>query len=362
VPAAPAPTARAAAGDRLALLLSTAQLSRVTRHVGLTVPALRAAHGIVTKKPATWQLRAWQGDYLAQTQPAWLANPDPRLTWFELCALTLDHGVWHDRAYWHVTRRGADGYPLAFELIDPQRVTDDERGMWVDGKPADALDGPAPVILSDGRILESLIPIRWQGLGGLGRAGSVIVTLALNLLSAASRYADSPLPQAAIRSTSGAKLKDTEITALLDGWDLARASRTTAYLESAELETFGWSAKELQLVEAREHVALEIARALSIPAAAVDASGGDSMTYANVVDRRRDLVEALRSWIAPIEQALSLHAAPRGTDIRYDVTAFLRDDPVTRMSIWASGIASGVLTVPEARAQEPLAIDERGTP
>jgi hypothetical protein len=211
------------------------------------------------------------------------------------------------------------------------------------------------VVLSDGRILESIVAIRWDGLGGLAAAGGVVVELALALLTAAMTYANDPQPQQTLVNESPTMLTDDEIDDLLDGWTTARRTRGTAFLQNVKLESNGWSAKELQLVEAREHAALEIARALALPAWAVDASSGASLTYATVVDNRRELVEALRLWVAPLEQALTLHALPRGIEARFDVTSYLRDDAPTRMATWEAGIRSGVLTVDEARAAEPLA-------
>lgn len=353
--AVPAPTtAGAATSDPVARVLSiltAAQLARVTPTVAMYVPAVRSGHAKVTKTPTTWPLRAWSGDVLTATQPAWMRNPDPRRTYFDLIASTLDQAVWHDVAYWRVTQRGADGYPLAFELLDRDAVVDDAQGVRL----ASGELNPGPVVLADGRILESILPMRWHGLGGLARAGSVVVELALALLSAALTYANDPQPQQTLVNESPTMLTDDEIDTLLDGWTEARQTRGTAFLQNVKLESNGWSAKELQLVEAREHAALEVARAMALPAWAVEASNGASLTYSTQVENRRDLVEALRLWTAPLEQTLSLYALPRGVDALFDVKAYLRDDAETRMRTWQTGIAAGVLTVDEARAAEPLA-------
>jgi hypothetical protein len=337
-------------------IIENARLAYVTRRLALTIPAFRAGHARITKQPGTWPLRTWRGDYVLPEQPAWLRNPDPRRTFTDLVSATLDDAVFHDRAFWHVTRRGVDGFPLAFEQIKAERVTEGPAGWLVDGKPADALTGPGPVVLADGRILESFIAMTWNGLGGMRGAGAVVVDLALALLTAAAHMAKSPMPQAALKPSDGARqLDDTEIDELLDEWEAKRAARATAFLQGVTLESIGWSAKDLQLVEAREHSALEIARALALPAPAVDASNGSSLEYSTTVENRRDLVEALRLWTAPLEQSLTLHATARGIDVRFDVTSYVRDDAATRMSTWAAGIASGVLTIDEARSQEPLA-------
>ena len=102
-----------------------------------------------------------------------------------------------------------------------------------------------------------------------------------------------------------------------------------------------------------------------LPARAIDATTGDSMTYANVTDARADLLEALRPWMTPVEQTLSMSYftgtrsaglyVPDAYRVTFDADAYVRDSPTVRMATWASAIASGVLTVDEARHWEPLA-------
>jgi hypothetical protein len=339
-------------------ILTNSQASTVTRFLGLTIPAMRTAHTVITKTPGTWPLRAWYRDQLLPVQPAWMSNPDPGTTWGGLIAQTLDDAMWYDRAHWRVTRRGADGYPLAFQRVPAADCTDDGVQVLVKGKtPRDAFpDDPGPRILADGRILESFLTFRWEGMGGLQGAGSVVVDLALALLSAASNYANAPVPQTTLElDASAGLLGDDEITAMLDKYEAARRERGTAYIQGGKLTHNGWSARELQLVEAREHTALEIARAVSLPASAVEASNGASLQYSTTVENRRERVEALRLWMAPVDQLLSLHALPRGVDARPDVTSYLRDDVTTRMGAWAVAIDKGILTLPEIRSQEPLA-------
>lgn len=364
-PVAPTPvtlTEPMTGAERIRAIVTDAQLLRVTKHVGLQVPAMRSGHTQITKKPGTWPLRMWVGDRLAKYQPAWLENPDPRSTFAQLIAETLDDAIWHDRAYWRVTRRGADMYPLSFVRIPAEQVTEDEKGIYVQGVPASKLpDTPGPVIFTDGRVLESVIPMHWSGLGGLNGAGRVVVDLALSLLATATSMAKVPLPQAVLEAEAGsAEMTQTEIDELLDSWDLKRQTRSTAFLQKLKLHEVSFNAKELQLVEGREHSALEVARALSLPASAVQASNGASLEYSTTVENRRELVEAVRMWTAPLEQALALHAAPRGLSTRFDVTSYLRDDPSTRMTTWATALASGILTLDEVRSQEPLATG--GTP
>src|SRR4029077_12027794 len=156
-----------------------------------------------------------------------------------------------------------------------------------------------------------------------------------------------------------------EIQALLDDWETARQTRSVGYLNDVvDYQTFGWNAAELQLSEASEYAALDVARIFGLPARAVDATTGDSMTYANVVESRRDTLDALRPWMAPVEQTLSLTArasrpqglvVPYGIRVRLDIDDYVRDTPATRMDTWDKALSPGVLPLAEVRSAEPLA-------
>jgi hypothetical protein len=45
---------------------------------------------------------------------------------------------------------------------------------------------------------------------------------------------------------------------------------------------------------------------------------------------------------------------PYGIRCDFDDTAYLRDDPLTRMQTWAAGIDSGGVSLDDAKLQEPL--------
>jgi HK97 family phage portal protein len=159
-----------------------------------------------------------------------------------------------------------------------------------------------------------------------------------------------------VKASDGTYLDDDEIDQLVDDYVRSRQRTGVGFLQSADLETYGWSARELQLVEGRQHLATELARMVGLPADAIDAPSGDAMTYANRVERRRELVEALRPWLTVIEQTLSQDIVTRhGQAVRFDVDPYIRDDPATRAVIWGQLVGAGILTVDEVRAIEPFA-------
>jgi hypothetical protein len=358
-PTRPAPVAspdsprRAADRDPLSDAIMRRRLGTMASDEAMSIPAVRKAVATISGTLSTFALRLWT-DAGMQTSgvPGWLTQPVDGRTLQYVLKHTVDDLIWHDRAYWQITARYTDTLrPSRFRYIAAERVLPIHNTGDVDAPPAaywvDGIEVPksAPLVVFDA-----------AGLGGLRLYGWAMLDLYVRLMEAAGRYADSPLPSMALHNT-GADLDPDEVAQLLAAWEAARQARSTAYLNSVvKAEAFGWSARELQLTEAREHAAQEVARLFALPAFAVNAADASPMTYANVVDRRRDLIEALRPWVTVIDQTLSLPPiTPSTQQVRMDVAAYTRDDPATRMTTWATGIAAGVLTVEEARAAEPLA-------
>lgn len=364
---APIPRRRAssfAAGEGSGVTPSASlyRAQAVAIDIALSIPAMRRAV-VVLLTPATFTLSAWQGTTrLAPTDPrsSWLRQPDPRRSLMWTLARTLSDGLWFDRCVWRMTRNIA-GQPSRFERVHPNRYTSIDDPLDPDTAIGWILDGQT---LSVTEFERDHVVFDFAGLGGLRRLGAPLLGVYADLQAAAGNYARSPHPADILRN-SGADLTTEEIDSLLSTWETNRARRSTAYLPaSLTYEAQGWSARELQLVEAREHAALEVARLVGLPAFAVDAKSGDSMTYGNTVDRRRDVAEALRPWMTAITQTLSLddrtgrpagRVLPAGVVAEFDVDAYTRDDPETRMRTWDLALSSGVLDRDEVRAAEPLA-------
>lgn len=342
--------------------VSTYRAERVALDIALSIPAVRKAQHVIAGTIATFAIAGYKdGQRLPAGDPrvSWLAQPDPTTTRYWTIARTIQDLIWRDRAVWRITDRTLMGSLASAERLHPNRIDvvthpldPDRVTKWI----IDGQETPtSQLVIFDG-----------AGLGGLARYGFELLTLYGQLQAAAGRYAVAPHPHAVLKN-HGDDLTDDEIDALLASWEAARGRRAIGYLnEVIDYEVIdGYSARELQLTEAREHAALEVARLLALPAFAIDAQPpGSSMTYGNIVDRRRDLVEALRPWMTVVEQTLSLDDRrgqprglylPRGVTAGFLVDAYTRDDPKTRMETWKAGLDAGVLELDEVRAAEPLA-------
>ena len=349
----------AAAGPTIESLTNRA--AYVAQDIAMAIPSVRKGVHVIAGTIGTFALHAVDANGTrldSKGDRAWLAQPEARRTRQATLTRTVQDLIWHDRGVWRIVDRSAWGVATTFEWIAPSRIStvpnaldDSTVDTWI----IDAREvRPADLVIFDG-----------AGIGGLRRYGADLLTIYGQLQAAAGRYARAPQPYAILKN-SGADLDDDEIDALLASWEAARETRGIGYTNGVvDYETdAGYSARELQLVEAREHAALEVARMLALPAFALDANQpGSSMTYGNVVDRRRDLLEALRPWMGVIEGTLSLDdrrgrssgiLLPRGQTVKFDADAYVRDDPKTRMATWQTALAAEVLTLDEVRAAEPM--------
>jgi HK97 family phage portal protein len=116
----------------------------------------------------------------------------------------------------------------------------------------------------------------------------------------------------------------------------------------------------MALVEARMATAQELARAAGIPPWYLGVDAGSSMTYQNVGNSRRDLLDfALMPYIVSIEQRLSLSdILVQREQVKFDLTDFLRSSPIERAQLYQALVPLGILTPDEVRRLEDLAPGE----
>jgi HK97 family phage portal protein len=160
----------------------------------------------------------------------------------------------------------------------------------------------------------------------------------------------------------GADLPEDQITGLLAAWRNARQNRSTAYLSSnLEFQPTQFTTSELGYNEARQYMALEIARLMNIPGDLIDAQIIRSNTYQNIQDRRRDFVDmSLMNYITAIEDRLSMEdLTPRGQYVKFEINeAFLRSNAIERLTVIEKMLTLGLIDTKQARIMEDLAPSE----
>jgi len=248
------------------------------------------------------------------------------------------------KAFWRVTAVDGLNWPTAVEPLDKDRVTAED-GAWL-------VDGVKAPTKGAGRI----IAFETGAPGALDHGWQTLAT-ALALETAARNYADSPMPSVVLQS-QGLDLDEDEAEELLGKWSWSRRRKSTAYLNSqVKAEPIGFSATELQLVEARQHAAIEVARIINLDSYWVGAqAAGSSVTYTNEQDRRAALLDfTIMPLARVIEQRLSMADVSGGNrELRFSTMGFLRANLAERVAALTAYVTAGIMTIDEARAIEPL--------
>ena len=280
-------------------------------------------------------------------QPRVINQPDPRVPGSTFWSWVISDLFFHNSAYGYVTERYADtGKIRAMERVAPERITitTNAMGTAIESYQIDSVYvDPANLVVFPG-VQEGL----------LFRAGRTIKAAAA-LERAALNFANEPIPNVVL-SSNGTSLPADRVTKILNAWRTARATRGTAFLNAdVKMDVAGYDPKNLQLNEARNYVSLELSRACGLPAYFTD-SQQSSFTYANALDKRRDLVDfAFRNYMSIIEQRLSFQDfTPAGNRVSFDLDDFLRGNPYERAQVYEILNRIGAMSVDEIKQEEDM--------
>jgi HK97 family phage portal protein len=324
----------------------------VDRNQAMTVPAVARARNIIAGTISTLPMKSYIHSSGIEIEGRTLIEqPDPAVPRQITMAWTIDDLIFYGVAYWEVLSLSPiDGRPDRARRIDPTRVTyfTDPTNQTITGYAVDGKQRP-----NSGT--SSLI-VFWSFEEGVLARAARTIKAAIELEAAALRMAQEPVPQMILKN-EGMNLPEQQKEALLSAFRSARANRSTAYVEGAiTLDVVGFDAAQLQLVEARQHVATEISRVMGIPAWYLNAESA-SATYSNVSSERRSLLDfSLRNYLHILESRLSMDdLTPRGQEVEYELDDYLRGNSAERVDIITKLLGAGVITVDEARAMEDLA-------
>jgi hypothetical protein len=333
---------------------------RVDRATAMTVPAMRRARQVVCGTIGALPLVAHRGNPDGTTEDVTadrpvLTQPNPNVSRSYFLTWLVDDLFFHGVSWLRVIDFDPQGYPRQLSRLRPDRVLVDlDRGkVRVDGKDVPdrelvRVDGPDEGVLTyGGRTLRTCI----------------------RLEEAVRKYARLDVPLGTLKLAEGAaELTQPEVDELLDAWEDARAKRTTAYLNRAVDYIPGqFTAEQLQLADARQYQAAEVARLANLSPRYVNAPNASGMTYANVSDERRDLVDtSLGGYLAAIQDRFSMgDFTPRGTTVRFDLAGLLRGDLLSALQAAQVAVDLGAMTADEVRTdvlqRPPLRPTERPT-
>ena len=325
--AAPTPDITAAAGSatQIGTLYAYSVGAGVER--ALTVPTISRARDLIASMIGSLDLRQytlqWTGEYyeeLAIPGESWFTRPDPTVTRNWLMANTFSDLLFYGRAFWYVSSRYNTGFPASFQWLPAGSVeTPDQTGPQFFGmsKQIDFLGNQ----IDANNVVQFLSPIQ-----GLLYTGHRAIDIALRLDMAARRFASNEIAAGYLQCREGGEpLSGEELADLAAAWSKARAANAIGALNQyVEFKEFSADPSKLQLMEGREHAALELARVANIPPYLVGIPTG-GMTYQNAQQARQDLyLFGAKSYICCIEETLSLDTVtPRGRHVKFDVESYL---------------------------------------
>jgi len=332
-------------------ILSTQQTA--TRSEAMAVPTCSRAVGIISSSISGIPLivRNKVDNTVIQDPPRVIAQPDPRIPGAATYVWLVSDLILYGYGYLRIMEIYSDTYRIrSAERIDPARVSIRTNRLGTEIEHY-YIDG----ILVPDQGVGSLAVFSGNDCGILHRAGRTI-RAGFELERAAVMYAREPVPTMVLKS-NGVALPADRIAKLLDSWGAARRNRSTAFLNAdVTLETLGFDPSRLQLNEARAYVAVELARAMNIPAYFVDADTGTSMTYSNATTARQTLLDfSLRPVMVQIEQRLSMSDFVNSAqEVKYNLDDYLRGSAKERADVYKVLFDMGALTSDEIRKAEDM--------
>ena len=325
----------------------------ITREQAMSVPSVARARNIICSTIGSLPLETYNHFTMEHLRPQRvIMQPDPRVAGSAIYAWIAEDLLFRGVAYGQVldSYAATDNSRIrAWTRVSPDRVTYDlnYNQTEITSYKIDGLDIPVSGV-------GSIIVFAGLDEGALNRAGRTI-RAALELEKAAELYAKEPVPTMVLKS-NGTNLTPERISKLLESWKVSRSTRATAFLNAdVELTTLGFDPQKLQLNEARQYLATEIARAVGIPASFLSAET-TSMTYSTTVMERKALIDfSLRNIITPIEQRLSAaDFVPNGVEVKFDIDDFLRGSALERAQVYEILNRIGAMSVEQIQEEEDL--------
>jgi HK97 family phage portal protein len=326
---------------------------RISRNAAMSVPSVARARNLIAGVISGLPLNLYRkstGEEIGN--PVWVDQPSINQPRSVTLAWTIDSLIMYGVSYWEVTEVfEEDQRPRRFEWVPNVKVTF-ETDLYNNKIIQYYVDGVARPQWGVGSL------ITFQGFDeGILERGSETIQAAIDLRKAAVVAASTPMPSGVIRN-SCADLDPKEVAGLLAAWKTARQNRATAYLTSTlEYQPTSFSPKDMMYDSAQQFLSTEISRLMNVPAYMLSAEANQSMTYANVLDERKQFYAmTLLPYINAIQDRLSMDdITNRSNAVRFDVdSSFLRTDPMERLLVTEKMLSLGLITVEQAMEMEDL--------
>ena len=300
----------------------------LSKQAALRVPAVARARRLLCGTIGRLPMRVYAADgNLAATQPRWLDRSDGTLSAFKRNALVTEDLMFHGWALLDVTRgapsdSSAFGPVLSLEYHPFGRWEFDPDGRILVCSADDPQDAAPSYIAAPGTV--ALIPGPDEGLLAYG---STAIRHAAELGRIAERAARTPVPQIELHDLSDVPLPEAERKKLIASWAAARQGDNggVAYTnKSIEVKPHGQQNADM-VIEARNAAVVDIARAVGIPAAMLDATAAQAaLTYETSQGRNAEFIDyGLGPYMAAICARLGMDdITATGQHVEFELDGF----------------------------------------
>ncbi len=281
--------------------------------------------------------------------PSVLVRPNQTQTMFEFIHQIMLSLALHGSAYVYAPRKAGE-LPVEMRVIHPnlirkEYVTDDGTAYYQIGDSEHSSDEMKAIHWL-------LMPNQRRAVSPLEALRNTIGTSIAMDRVLAQFYGEGATPSSVLETDATITVEQANI--LRDTWADAHTRRRKPAVLTGGLrwKSVTVSAADAQMIEHREAIVRDIARAYRIPLNMINASGGDSQTYQNVEQAGINFVRyTLLPFMRRIEDAIS-EMLPLTQKVRFNASEFERADLTTRVKAQQMQIMSGTLTPNEAREIE----------
>ena len=276
---------------------------------------------------------------------SWLRQLDPEMPNNFLFPWIFDDLFMFGRCFLYITSRTKDGYMASATRLPQGSITtpDANPPVWF-GKSKEIFFNGGAIDPKD--VVQIFSPTQ-----GMIYMSEQTIATSLKLEEARYRNSSSAIPAGVLKQTGGEPLSATELAALAEAFNQARATNQTAALNEflTYTETNATPDKML-LIDAANYQSREIANLCNVPPYLLGISTG-SYAYTNSAGAKSDLwTFGLSMYAEAIVAALS-QQLPRGTYVKWDTDKFLE----TEKEEYAVMEPMTEETEPQENTQEELA-------
>ena len=298
----------------------------VMRNRAMSVPAISRSRDLMASVLASMKLKMYtevwndtegEMEEVPLAPRSWLRQLDPEMPNNFLWPWVFDDLFFFGRSMLYVTSRTKDGYMASATRLPQGSITtpDANPPVWF---------GKSKEIFFNGGAIDpkDVVQIFSPTQGMLYMSETTIAT-SLKLEEARLRNSSSAIPAGVLKQTGGEPLSGSELAALAESFNQARATNQTAALNEflTYTETTATPDKML-LIDAAEYQSKEIANLCNVPPYLLGISTG-SYAYVNSQSAKSDLwTFGLSMYAEAIVSALS-QQLPRGTYVCWDTDDFL---------------------------------------